>query len=202
MSLHCGGEKKKFSTTYVTTRQFLQCSTKLTSDFDPDWNVANKLLNKPLKSQKNSVNDWIITLNANVVKQTKPASRVETTRQSVHDYSVFCLRLRLAIDLKNSSGSLHKGPYSGKVDVTFTVSDEDFMEVVQGKLNPQKVTQTWISVDGPYFSKRTVIGLFFCMFIQSEKQIYTVTLYLRNWKCSLILWIPFLFYVNIHSCAF
>lgn len=42
------------------------------------------------------------------------------------------------IDLKNGSGSLHKGPYSGKADVTFTVSDEDFMEVVQGKLNPQK----------------------------------------------------------------
>ncbi|KAK2837801.1 hypothetical protein Q5P01_015013 [Channa striata] len=42
------------------------------------------------------------------------------------------------IDLKNGSGSLHKGPYKGKVDVTFTVSDEDFMEVVQGKLNPQK----------------------------------------------------------------
>uniref|UniRef100_A0A7N8XYK9 Peroxisomal multifunctional enzyme type 2 n=1 Tax=Mastacembelus armatus TaxID=205130 RepID=A0A7N8XYK9_9TELE len=42
------------------------------------------------------------------------------------------------IDLKNGSGSLHKGPYSGKVDVTFTVSDEDFLDVVQGKLNPQK----------------------------------------------------------------
>uniref|UniRef100_A0A668AB53 Hydroxysteroid (17-beta) dehydrogenase 4 n=1 Tax=Myripristis murdjan TaxID=586833 RepID=A0A668AB53_9TELE len=42
------------------------------------------------------------------------------------------------IDLKSGTGSLHKGPYSGKADVTFTVSDEDFMEVVQGKLNPQK----------------------------------------------------------------
>ncbi|XP_054466225.1 peroxisomal multifunctional enzyme type 2 [Anoplopoma fimbria] len=42
------------------------------------------------------------------------------------------------IDLKNGSGSLHKGPYSGKADVTITVSDEDFMEVVQGTLNPQK----------------------------------------------------------------
>ncbi|XP_078107169.1 peroxisomal multifunctional enzyme type 2 [Sander vitreus] len=42
------------------------------------------------------------------------------------------------IDLKNGSGSLHRGPYNGKADVTFTVSDEDFMEVVQGKLNPQK----------------------------------------------------------------
>ncbi|XP_017267793.1 peroxisomal multifunctional enzyme type 2 [Kryptolebias marmoratus] len=42
------------------------------------------------------------------------------------------------IDLKNGSGSLHKGPYSGKVDLTFTVSDEDFMDVVTGKLMPQK----------------------------------------------------------------
>uniref|UniRef100_A0A8C7DCW2 Peroxisomal multifunctional enzyme type 2 n=1 Tax=Oncorhynchus kisutch TaxID=8019 RepID=A0A8C7DCW2_ONCKI len=38
----------------------------------------------------------------------------------------------------NLSGALHKGPYSGKTDVTITVSDGDFMEVVQGKLNPQK----------------------------------------------------------------
>uniref|UniRef100_A0A1A7W8K6 Peroxisomal multifunctional enzyme type 2 n=1 Tax=Iconisemion striatum TaxID=60296 RepID=A0A1A7W8K6_9TELE len=42
------------------------------------------------------------------------------------------------IDLKNGSGSLLKGPHGGKVDVTFTVSDEDFMEVVTGKLQPQK----------------------------------------------------------------
>lgn len=47
-----------------------------------------------------------------------------------------------AIDLKNNAGSLQKGPYSGKADVTFTVADEDFMEVVQGKLNPQKVQKS------------------------------------------------------------
>lgn len=45
-----------------------------------------------------------------------------------------------AIDLKNGSGSLHKGPYGGKVDLTFTVSDEDFMDVVTGKVLPQKVS--------------------------------------------------------------
>ncbi|XP_061881528.1 peroxisomal multifunctional enzyme type 2 [Entelurus aequoreus] len=42
------------------------------------------------------------------------------------------------IDLKNGSGALHPGPYAGKADVTFTVSDEDFMDVVLGKVNPQK----------------------------------------------------------------
>ncbi|KAI5094952.1 peroxisomal multifunctional enzyme type 2 [Silurus meridionalis] len=42
------------------------------------------------------------------------------------------------IDLKTAQGALHKGPYSGKADVTFTVADEDFMDVVLGKLNPQK----------------------------------------------------------------
>lgn len=54
-----------------------------------------------------------------------------------------------AIDLKNGGGSLQKGPYGGKVDVTFTVADEDFMEVVQGKLNPQKVQKL---LAGPRFS--------------------------------------------------
>lgn len=52
---------------------------------------------------------------------------------------LFCLHT--AIDLKNNGGSLLKGPYSGKADVIFTVADQDFMEVVQGKLNPQKVTE-------------------------------------------------------------
>uniref|UniRef100_A0A3P9HUZ7 Hydroxysteroid (17-beta) dehydrogenase 4 n=1 Tax=Oryzias latipes TaxID=8090 RepID=A0A3P9HUZ7_ORYLA len=42
------------------------------------------------------------------------------------------------IDLKNGSGSLHKGPYKGKADVTITISDDDFMEVVKGNLMPQK----------------------------------------------------------------
>ncbi|XP_043966291.1 peroxisomal multifunctional enzyme type 2 [Gambusia affinis] len=42
------------------------------------------------------------------------------------------------IDLKNGSGSVRGGPPGGKVDVTFTLSDEDFMEVVTGKLQPQK----------------------------------------------------------------
>ncbi|XP_077455960.1 peroxisomal multifunctional enzyme type 2 isoform X2 [Stigmatopora argus] len=42
------------------------------------------------------------------------------------------------IDLKNGSGALHRGAYGGKCDVTYTVSDEDFVEIVRGKLNAQK----------------------------------------------------------------
>ncbi|XP_074056989.1 peroxisomal multifunctional enzyme type 2 isoform X1 [Macrotis lagotis] len=42
------------------------------------------------------------------------------------------------IDLKNGSGELYQGPARGSADTIFTLSDEDFMEVVLGKLNPQK----------------------------------------------------------------
>ncbi|XP_077572261.1 peroxisomal multifunctional enzyme type 2 [Stigmatopora nigra] len=42
------------------------------------------------------------------------------------------------IDLKNGSGALHRGAYSGKPDVTYSVSDDDFVDIVRGKLNPQK----------------------------------------------------------------
>lgn len=52
-----------------------------------------------------------------------------------------------AIDLKTAQGALYKGPYSSKADVTFTVADEDFMDVVLGKLNPQKVRLCHISCE-------------------------------------------------------
>ncbi|XP_072453245.1 peroxisomal multifunctional enzyme type 2 [Notamacropus eugenii] len=45
---------------------------------------------------------------------------------------------RWTIDLKNGSGELYQGPARGSADTVFTLSDEDFMEVVMGKLNPQK----------------------------------------------------------------
>ena len=34
---------------------------------------------------------------------------------------------------------MHEGPYSGKADVSISVSDADFMALVQGKVNPQQV---------------------------------------------------------------
>ncbi|KAG8516729.1 Peroxisomal multifunctional enzyme type 2, partial [Galemys pyrenaicus] len=42
------------------------------------------------------------------------------------------------IDLKTGSGQVYQGPAKSSADVTFTLSDEDFMEVVLGKLDPQK----------------------------------------------------------------
>ncbi|XP_005376607.1 PREDICTED: peroxisomal multifunctional enzyme type 2 [Chinchilla lanigera] len=42
------------------------------------------------------------------------------------------------IDLKNGSGKVYQGPAEGSADTTIIISDEDFMEVVLGKLDPQK----------------------------------------------------------------
>lgn len=42
------------------------------------------------------------------------------------------------IDLKNGSGKVYRGPAEGSADTTFILSDEDFMEVVLGRLDPQK----------------------------------------------------------------
>nr|XP_020006792.1 peroxisomal multifunctional enzyme type 2 [Castor canadensis] len=42
------------------------------------------------------------------------------------------------IDLKSGSGKVYQGPAEGSADTTIIISDEDFMEVVLGKLDPQK----------------------------------------------------------------
>ncbi|CAM4719917.1 unnamed protein product [Leuciscus chuanchicus] len=42
------------------------------------------------------------------------------------------------LDLKTGQGALTRGVTGGQADVTFTVADQDFMDVVTGKLNPQK----------------------------------------------------------------
>uniref|UniRef100_A0A9J8A0A2 Peroxisomal multifunctional enzyme type 2 n=2 Tax=Cyprinus carpio TaxID=7962 RepID=A0A9J8A0A2_CYPCA len=57
--------------------------------------------------------------------------------RTVRDLKLMCVCVGLAaMDLKTGGGSLRSG--ASKADVIFTVSDEDFMEVVKGKLNPQK----------------------------------------------------------------
>ncbi|XP_075397542.1 peroxisomal multifunctional enzyme type 2 isoform X2 [Tenrec ecaudatus] len=42
------------------------------------------------------------------------------------------------IDLKSGSGQMYQGPAKGSADITIVISDEDFMQVVLGKLDPQK----------------------------------------------------------------
>ncbi|XP_034374302.1 peroxisomal multifunctional enzyme type 2 [Arvicanthis niloticus] len=42
------------------------------------------------------------------------------------------------IDLKSGSGEVYQGPAKGSADTTIIISDDDFMEVVMGKLDPQK----------------------------------------------------------------
>ncbi|NWW14899.1 DHB4 enzyme, partial [Oreocharis arfaki] len=46
--------------------------------------------------------------------------------------------MQWTIDLKNGSGAVYQGPAKSSADTTFTLSDEDFMDVVQQKVNPQK----------------------------------------------------------------
>ncbi|XP_009989704.1 PREDICTED: peroxisomal multifunctional enzyme type 2-like, partial [Tauraco erythrolophus] len=46
--------------------------------------------------------------------------------------------MQWTIDLKNGSGEVYPGPARSTADATFTLSDEDFMDVVQQKTNPQK----------------------------------------------------------------
>lgn len=42
------------------------------------------------------------------------------------------------VDLKNGSGKVYHGPAEGSADVIITLSDGDFVDVVMGKLDPQK----------------------------------------------------------------
>ncbi|NXD27034.1 DHB4 enzyme, partial [Spelaeornis formosus] len=46
--------------------------------------------------------------------------------------------IQWTIDLKNGSGAVYQGPARRSADTIFTLSDEDFMDVVQQKINPQK----------------------------------------------------------------
>lgn len=43
-----------------------------------------------------------------------------------------------ALDLRQGSGSVSKGAPAEKPDLTLTISDENFVKLVMGKLNPQQ----------------------------------------------------------------
>lgn len=44
-----------------------------------------------------------------------------------------------ALDLREGSGSVTKGKPEEKADLTLTISDANFAQLVMGKLNPQQV---------------------------------------------------------------
>ncbi|KAM4841607.1 SCP2 sterol-binding domain-containing protein 1 [Thomomys bottae] len=46
--------------------------------------------------------------------------------------------LQWTIDLKNGSGDMYPGPARFPADTIFTISESIFMELVWGKMNPQK----------------------------------------------------------------
>uniref|UniRef100_A0AAR2KTX2 Peroxisomal multifunctional enzyme type 2 n=1 Tax=Pygocentrus nattereri TaxID=42514 RepID=A0AAR2KTX2_PYGNA len=78
-----------------------------------------KDLGAELVKKVNGIFGWEITKGGKIAAQW--------SKSNVRSASLF-----------TGNGALHKGPYTGKADVTFIVADEDFMEVVMGKLNPQK----------------------------------------------------------------
>ncbi len=45
-----------------------------------------------------------------------------------------------ALDLREGKGSVNKGAPADKPDLTLTISDENFVKLVMGKLNPQQVS--------------------------------------------------------------
>ncbi|GAB0205616.1 hypothetical protein GRJ2_003027200 [Grus japonensis] len=49
-----------------------------------------------------------------------------------------CLSGNVVTGQGNGSGAVYQGPARSSADTTFTLSDEDFMDVVQQKTNPQK----------------------------------------------------------------
>jgi len=43
------------------------------------------------------------------------------------------------MDLSSGAGALYEGPCRGKSDLTVTISDADFVALMQGKLDPKQV---------------------------------------------------------------
>ncbi|MBN3310730.1 DHB4 enzyme, partial [Amia calva] len=124
-------------------RVFLQCKVKETGDVvlsgayvdlrDVDKAPVMEPVAEGLQSDLvfAEIGRRIIDVGKDLVKKVNAVFQWEITKggNSVAQWT---------IDLKNGTGSLYKGASKVKSDVTFSLSDEDFMEVVQGKLNPQK----------------------------------------------------------------
>lgn len=68
-------------------------------------------------------------------KQMKQWSK-KITRMFSFTFSFICFIYCIAMDLKNAN--VYCGKPEGKPNTTLTVSDEDFLQLAEGKLNPQQ----------------------------------------------------------------
>ncbi|KAG9355008.1 hypothetical protein JZ751_001721 [Albula glossodonta] len=97
-----------------------------------------KTLGPELVKKVNAVFGWEITKGRDIVAQWSECALTLAAHTPVDLRPGGTVHTPSSIDLKKGTGSLLKGPFTGKPDVTLNLSDEDFMEVVLGKLNPQK----------------------------------------------------------------
>ncbi|KDD75382.1 hypothetical protein H632_c710p0 [Helicosporidium sp. ATCC 50920] len=59
---------------------------------------------------------------------------------SIHTKALVVFKIdgeQFTLDLRPGNGSVKQAAPEGKADLTVTVSDENFMKLVKGKLNPQ-----------------------------------------------------------------
>lgn len=98
--------------------------------------IGNRVRSNPsVARQVSAVYFWKITKDGNVVREwSKRLGAKRLLGISVFVYS--------AVDLKASPPALKRGAPDGKPDITLTISDGDFVDLVSGKLNGQKVSQS------------------------------------------------------------
>ncbi|CAG9316764.1 unnamed protein product [Blepharisma stoltei] len=78
----------------------------------------------------NAMGDHLRATGAKLVKQIGAIYHLEILPKPGDEPVVF------TIDLKNGSGSMTKGRV-GSADATFTMTDDNFMAIAQGRINPQ-----------------------------------------------------------------
>jgi putative sterol carrier protein len=67
-----------------------------------------------------------------------PSSHLQVNGVIVYDLG----GKKFTVDLKTGSGAVKDGAPSGSSDVTISVSEDDFLQLANGKLNPQQVCET------------------------------------------------------------
>ncbi|XP_068278332.1 peroxisomal multifunctional enzyme type 2 isoform X7 [Nyctibius grandis] len=100
--------------------------------------------------------------------------------------------MQWTIDLKNGSGTVYQGPARSSADTTFTLSDEDFMDVVQQKTNPQKEVDICcnILIYCYYCSKEKSPTMNACRYIETDQNSPKLGRFLREgrFKKGILFW--------------